>query len=55
MFSQLQRRLREIRELALSTLGQMGAAAVPYGRKLGQMLADEDVPWRFKSKDAYRS
>jgi len=33
----------EIRELALSTLSQMGAAAVPYGKKLGQMVADDEV------------
>lgn len=33
----------EIRELALNTLAQMGAAAEPYGRKLGQMLADDEV------------
>ncbi|CAK8997989.1 unnamed protein product, partial [Durusdinium trenchii] len=32
----------EIRELALNTLAQMGAAAEPYGRKLGQMLADDE-------------
>ena len=47
------RRLREIRELALSTLGQMGAAAAPYGRKLGQMLADEDAPGRLKHSSLY--
>jgi len=33
----------EIRELALSTLAQMGVAAAPYGKKLGQMLADDEV------------
>lgn len=36
-------RPREIRELALNTLAQMGAAAEPYGRKLGQMLADDEA------------
>eukprot|EP00913_Durusdinium_trenchii_P025898 g24302.t1 len=41
--SSLSVRPREIRELALNTLAQMGAAAEPYGRKLGQMLADDEV------------
>ncbi|CAJ1441335.1 unnamed protein product [Effrenium voratum] len=33
----------QIRELAVTTLSQMGPAAAPYGKKLGQLLADTEV------------
>lgn len=35
---------REIRELAVNTVAQLGAAAAPYGKKLGSLVADPEIP-----------